>query len=120
MSPGTAIVIIGAGGHAKVVADIARRTGLAVTGFLDTVNPGRQGTPFHGVTVLGGLDQLDLLAARGVRQAVIAVGDCGARLQLAEYAVAAGFMLPVLIHPSAVLAPDVVVACVRDALRLSA
>ena len=109
MSPGTAIVIIGAGGHAKVVADIARRMGLAVAGFLDTVNPDRQGAPFQGVTVLGGLEQLDLLASKGVRQAVVAVGDCEARLSLAEYAVGAGFMLPVLIHPNAVLAPDVMV-----------
>jgi acetyltransferase EpsM len=109
MSPGTAIVIIGAGGHAKVVADIARRAGLAVAGFLDTVNPDRQGAPFQGVTVLGGLEQLDLLASKGVRQAVVAVGDCTARLHLAEYALGAGFMLPVLIHPSAVLAPDALV-----------
>jgi UDP-N-acetylbacillosamine N-acetyltransferase len=109
MSPGSSIVIIGAGGHAKVAADIAQLIGLAVAGFLDTVNPERQGSPFHGLTVLGGLEQLDLLAQRGVRQAIVAVGDCDVRLRLAEHAVGAGFTLPMLVHPSAVLAADVVV-----------
>src|ERR1022692_2641704 len=104
----SSIVIIGAGGHAKVVCDIARLTGrLSIAGFLDTVNAERHGSSFCGEAILGGLEQLGPLAHRGVLQAFVAVGECEARLRLAEHAIGAGFTLPVLMHPSAVCAGDV-------------
>jgi UDP-N-acetylbacillosamine N-acetyltransferase len=101
------LVIIGAGGHAKVVFDIARlAAAFEVAGFIDSVDPSRRGSAFCGATVLGGLEQLESLAWSGVRHAVVAVGDCGARLQLAEEAVRRGYVFPTLIHPSAVRAAD--------------
>jgi sugar O-acyltransferase (sialic acid O-acetyltransferase NeuD family) len=103
------LVIVGAGGHARVVADIARLTGHTVVGFLDDVRPERRGESFSGATVLGGLDQLRDIAASGVRQTCVAVGDCEARLRLGERASAAGFAAVVLRHPASVCAADVVV-----------
>jgi acetyltransferase EpsM len=103
------LVVIGAGGHARVVTDIARLRGYAIVGFLDDLNPQRHGAERFGATILGGLDHLGALGQSGVRCAFVAVGDCHARLRLAAHAADAGFELPMLAHPSAVLAADTAV-----------
>jgi UDP-N-acetylbacillosamine N-acetyltransferase len=106
-SPATPdLVIVGAGGHARVVAEIARLTGHVVAGFLDDVDPGRQHAAFFGSVVLGGLEQLPALVDAGVHQAVIAIGDCGARLRLASLVAEAGMQLPVMFHPQSVHSSD--------------
>ena len=100
------IVIVGAGGHAMVVADLAELSGYSIVGFIDDVNVERRGQPFCRATVLGGAEQLAILARSGVHSAVIAIGDCTARLQLAERTRAVGLNLPVLCHPMASVARD--------------
>jgi hypothetical protein len=99
-------VIVGAGGHARVAADAARLSGLRIEGFVDDVTPARRGERFCGASVLGGLDRLDELRARGVEVAFVAVGDNGARLRLAGEIRARGWRLVRLIHPSATTAPS--------------
>jgi acetyltransferase EpsM len=102
------IVIVGAGGHARVVSDLIRRAGqYRIAGYLDGMNPGRRGASFADGTILGGLEQLERLAADGVAWAFVAVGDCDARLELGARLAAAGFRLPALVHPSAVRGGDV-------------
>ncbi len=103
------VVIHGASGHARVVADILRVRGEhAIAGFLDDVSPERWGTPFAGGTVLGGAEKkLPELRAAGVRLLIVALGDCAARLRLAAQARALGFELATAVHPSAVVAADV-------------
>jgi UDP-N-acetylbacillosamine N-acetyltransferase len=101
-----AIVIVGAGGHAMVVADLAELSGYSIVGFIDDVNVDRRGVPFCRATVLGGAEQLPIVAAGGVRSAVVAVGDCAARLALAERARALGLDLTALCHPTAAVARD--------------
>jgi acetyltransferase EpsM len=104
----TPLVIIGAGGHARVVSDIARLTRkYSIAGFLDDANAASRGTEFCGATILGGLEQLEKLLGAGVRHACVAVGHGEGRLHLARRATEAGFELPVLMHPSAVCAIDV-------------
>jgi sugar O-acyltransferase (sialic acid O-acetyltransferase NeuD family) len=103
----TPVVVVGAGGHARVVADILQLIGHTIAGFLDEVNTERWGTSFEGARVLGGLDQLAVLLNSGVRHAFIAVGECQARLRLAHAAREAGFELPVLQHPKSVVASGV-------------
>jgi len=99
------LVLYGAGGHARVVADIVRLSGqYAVFGLLDDVNRDRHGLLFEHASILGGLDQLDALRAQGLRDLFIAIGDCGERLRLAEAASRAGFAFPTLVHPQAVVA----------------
>ncbi len=106
----TKLLIVGAGGHARVVADIVRLTGaFEVAGFLDDRDPNRAGETFCGSTVIGGLTRLADLAREGVRNAAVAIGDCDARLTLSERLVEAGFDLPLLIHPSAIVAADAAV-----------
>ena len=103
------VVVVGAGGHARVVADILRLTNYTVSGFLDEINTDRWGHEFDGSRILGGLDQLATLRASGVSRAFIAVGDCRARLRLAEVAERAGFELPTLHHPKSVVASSVTI-----------
>ncbi len=52
------IVVWGAGGHAKVAADILRLNGFEIAGFLDQVDPQRLGESFCGARVLGGPEVL--------------------------------------------------------------
>ena len=103
--PGNRILIWGAGGHAQVVADIIHRLGgPEIVGFLDDINAERHGTSFCGNRILGGAEQLGPLFEDGVRQIVIAVGDCVARLRSASRATEGGFQLATLCHPKAVIA----------------
>lgn len=101
------LVIWGAAGHARVVADIVRQQGqFRIVGFIDSTDSGRQGGAFAGSTVLGGRECLPGLLEQGVRHCLIAIGDCAARVRLAAEAQALGFSLPVAVHSQAVLADD--------------
>jgi acetyltransferase EpsM len=102
------LVIWGASGHARVVADIVRLSGyFHIVGFLDSIDPGRKETEFCGATVLGGQEQLELLRRKNVRHAILGIGDCRARLRLAGIVNQAGFELTTVIHPNATVAQDV-------------
>jgi sugar O-acyltransferase (sialic acid O-acetyltransferase NeuD family) len=102
---GSAIVIFGAGGHAKMILDLlAELRCFQVVGLLD---PGvKNGQRFHGHRVLGpdSEDELARLRSQGVRLAVNAVGGLTNRpLRPAIYdrIRTAGFGLPTLVHPKA-------------------
>ncbi len=104
------LVIWGAGGHALVVADIVRcQGGYTIAGFLDDANADRRGQAFSGSTILGGREQLSGLRAAGVTHAIIAIGDCAARLARADEIAAHGIALATAIHPRATIAADVII-----------
>src|SRR4051812_46607473 len=104
------VVVWGAGGHALVVADILNCQGVyEVAGFLDDVNPGRAGQLFCETAILGGRDEFPRLRDRGVTHAIVAMGDCAARLRLADVLTAAGFELATAIHPNATIARGVLI-----------
>lgn len=95
------IVIWGASGHALVVADILRLSGMyEIVGLLDDADPRRD-------FVIGGREQLDRLRNDGVEWLIIGVGDCAARMKLAAVAVEKGFSLATAIHPRAIVAAGV-------------
>ncbi len=103
----TPILIWGAAGHAKVVAEAVRLSGRwVVAGFLDDIDPGRAGEPFAGATVLGGRDALPALHAQGVRAVALAFGHNAARMRLMDELLSQGFEFPSIVHPSAVIAGD--------------
>jgi UDP-N-acetylbacillosamine N-acetyltransferase len=102
-----ALVIWGAAGHARVVADIVRLVDTyEIVGFLDD-GPGQAGNPFCGLPVLGGQEALDALSERGVTNIILGFGDCDARLRLSDMVRRKGFTLATAVHPSAVIAADV-------------
>lgn len=103
-TPLPSLVIWGAGGHAKVVADIVRAGGRwRVHGFLDDLRPERDGQPLYGARLYAGPHHLEEFLAAGIRHLIVAVGDCAARLRLAEIAEHHGFTLATAVHPSAVI-----------------
>ncbi len=96
------VTIIGAGGHGKVVADVARSAGFEVVGFTDDA-PGRAGGSFQGLPVLGLEDWLHSAARAGLR-AALGIGDNNARGRAFERLRAAGVSMPVLVHERASVA----------------
>ncbi|HOW70257.1 MAG TPA: acetyltransferase [Phycisphaerae bacterium] len=111
LTPGTPkpldCVIVGAGGHGRVVLDIllsARQ--YRVIGFLDS-NPALHGRHMDGFPVLGDLSSLADLRAQGLGGAIVAIGDNGARRSFAERIEQAGVELINAVHPTAHLARNV-------------
>ncbi len=108
------IIILGAGGHGRVVLDIIRQSGkFTPIGFLDN-NAALHGRRVDGLPVLGGMDKLSQLSslvepANGRCSVVIAIGDNGVRRMIAETVEAAGLELPPIIHPSAQIATNVTI-----------
>ncbi len=94
------LLIIGAGGHAKVVLAAARTAGWRVIGLLDD-NPRQQGRNVLGVPVRGGIDMADELAADA---AVLAIGDNRVRKRLAEQL---HLSWATVVHPTAWIDPSV-------------
>jgi len=99
------LVIWGASGHARVVADIVRLDGkYAIAGFVDDVACERAGEIFEGSPILGGRDQLERSRGAGVTHLIVAFGDCESRVSAGHFAVEHGFLLATAVHPSAVIA----------------
>lgn len=100
-------VIMGAGGHGRVVLDILLSgRQYQVVGFLDS-NAALHGRRMDGLPILGDLRVLPELRAQGVNLAVVAIGDNGIRRGMAEQIERAGLDLINAIHPSANLARNV-------------
>lgn len=93
------LLVIGAGGHAKVVIDVARAAGWSPEACLD---PGG-GESCLGVPVLGDDDMAADLFAEGLRFAVIAIGGNALRLRLFKALQRIGYGLPAIVHPTAVI-----------------
>ena len=119
------ILIIGAGGHGKVVADILRAAGSPAAGFIDA-DPARAGQSVGGLRVLGPVNRLEHLARdHGADRAVIAIGDNRARVELAAEVQRAGLALASAIHPAANVASNArlasgVVICMGAAIGAEA
>ena len=99
------ILIVGSGGHARVVADGLLAAGSRPLGYLSRdAEPGTEGP--LGLPVLGG----DKDAAGIDHDAVIlAIGDNRARKNVADAYRDTGETFATMVHPSAVIAPDAVI-----------
>ncbi|CAN5654933.1 acetyltransferase [soil metagenome] len=99
------VVIIGAGGHGKVVLDILRAASsskIRAVGFLDA-DPALLGTAVNGLPVLGPIHHISKLRQQKVSGAIVAIGDNRARFTYARYLLDEGLELISAIHPSAVV-----------------
>jgi UDP-perosamine 4-acetyltransferase len=100
------ILIIGAGGHGKVVLDILRAEGKhRPVGFLDA-DPARSGANIHGIDVLGQINQLQKLKSKA-RAAIVAIGDNRTRVSYAQIIRQHGLELVSAVHPRASVAGTV-------------
>lgn len=91
------VVIIGASGHGKVVADIIKKSGDEVFGFLDD-NPKLDDT-FLGFPILGNVDSYKKY--KQIAYFIIAIGDAHVRSDISKKIQDANIYTA--IHPTAVI-----------------
>ncbi|MGH8177792.1 MAG: acetyltransferase [Steroidobacter sp.] len=94
----TTLLIVGAGGHGRVVADAALTMSLwrSVCFVDDAAAP----LSVLGFPVVGRSADLERLAS-SYKAVVIGIGEASARLKLLERCAALGYELPVVVHASA-------------------
>lgn len=95
------LIIIGAGGHGRVCAEIAGRCGYAVTGFCDPAFA--LGEWIDGVPVIAEDDERLLAEWTENAQLFVALGDNARRAEIGEQALQHGIALATLIDPSAIV-----------------
>jgi UDP-perosamine 4-acetyltransferase len=99
-------VLIGAGGHARVVLDALRRAGThEIVGALDS-DPSLAGTAMDGLPILGGDGMIAALRDCGVTEAIIGVGGIGplhVRRKLFDRFRAMGLRIATVVHPCAIV-----------------
>lgn len=103
-------LIIGAGGHGKVVLDILRSRGACrPVGFVDA-DPKLAGTKVGGLPVFGGIHLLGKLRNQHrLSAAIIAIGDNRARAGYVRTVEEHGLELINAIHPAACVSPCAVI-----------
>ena len=96
------VVIIGGGGHAKVVIESLRAGGETVAAIVDADPTPRA---VLGVPVIGDDLALADLRGQGLSKLFVAIGDNRLREKLGRKARELGFTLVNAIHPSAMISP---------------
>ena len=101
------VVVIGGGGHAKVLISVIKKIGLEIAGYTDSQDRGT----ILGVPYLGDDGVLpDLIRAEGHCQAAVGLGKIDAsseRMRLRGEVDALGLALPVIISPQAMVNEEV-------------
>lgn len=97
------VVVLGAGGHAKVVIELIRAEGVyEVAALLDADTSPRQ---VLGVPVVGDDSAMERLRGEGIAHAFIALGSNGLRARVAAAARKLGYTLINAVSPSAIISP---------------
>lgn len=104
----TKVVIYGGGGLSKMIIESVRVLGVYhIVGIID--DNMKKGEDVIGSPVLGGAEVLADLYQQGIRTAVNSVGGIGdykIRLKVFQTLADAGFICPVIIHPTAHVDPS--------------
>ena len=100
------VIVIGAGGHARVAIEVLRANGHEIIGCLS-----REGTPgaVLDVSVLGPDSELEQRIVAGQRDVFVGIGDNIARLALARRVMVAGGVLVTAVSGRAVVSTSAVV-----------
>ncbi len=108
MSDRISCLILGAGGHARVVIDCLRyNPKVKITGILDA-KPSLTGQKLDGISVLGNDEMMEKLLNEGVSHFVVGLGSIGdnqPRRRLFDLAVRVGLIPLMVRHPSAMISP---------------
>ncbi|HUJ19462.1 MAG TPA: acetyltransferase [Nitrospirota bacterium] len=105
------VIILGAGGHAKVLIDTLLRMGVQLSGITDP-DHAKHGSSVLGVRVLGGDEVLLSNGPEMVRLAngVGSIGESAGRRRLFERFKARGYGFMNVVHPSAVIGAEVLLS----------
>ena len=102
----TRLLVVGAGGHGRSVAEAAELSGqFEVVGFLDDALPA--GKSVLNVAVLGPMVSMGHHKA-AADQTIVAIGNNAVREKLMQQLVSAGFVHATVIHPRAIVSPSAV------------
>ena len=96
-------LVIGGGGHAKVVIEAIRAMNGEVVGVIDA-SPGVR--EVLGVPVVGDDDALPSLRAKGLTCVALGLGANALRERIGRRVKELGFLLPPILHPSALVSPS--------------
>lgn len=100
MAPPKRLLLVGAGGHGRVVADLAEECGWADLAFVDDAWPGRSENA--NWPIVGSVADLHELR-RTYEFAIVSIGENRSRLELHRRLADLEFEIPVLVHPRAVI-----------------
>jgi len=104
----SSLLIFGAGGHGKVVADTAKSSGYwSNIAFADDLYPEIDNV--IGIPVVADFSQGKLMF-KDYPNAIVAIGDNVRRFELVNELKSLGFKLATVIHPSAIIAESVEIA----------
>jgi UDP-perosamine 4-acetyltransferase len=99
------LLLVGAGGHAKVVIELVRAAGThEVVGLIDR---DLEGSPILGVPILGTDVDLPRFRHEGINHAFVGIGNNQRRLQMGRYLQQIGFEIINAISPAAVISVSV-------------
>lgn len=84
------LLILGAGGHGKVVAEVAQAVGYDDIAFLDD----------NSDEAIGKISDMDKLFGK-YTEAFVGIGNNNVRHELLQKIIACGYTVPALIHPTA-------------------
>lgn len=101
-------VILGGGGHARVLIESLRLGQAAQPVAILDAAPERAGQDLDGVEIVGGDEMLPILKGRGVTYFAVglgSVGNCAPRRRLFEFAMAQGLQPVTVVHPAAIVSP---------------
>jgi UDP-perosamine 4-acetyltransferase len=104
----TSVIVIGAGGHAKVCIEILVAAGYSVANCIGA--PDSENACLH-VPVLKGKDDvlLESLYQKGFTHVFVAIGDNKLRKKLAKLAIQKGYSILNAISPNAVISPSAII-----------
>jgi sugar O-acyltransferase (sialic acid O-acetyltransferase NeuD family) len=100
----TPVLVYGAGGHGKVVAESLRACGVEIEGFVDD-DPEKYGDEF-GLKVSGDGDWLVKQAACRSVSVVLGIGNNEPRRAIGERCAKNNVRILTVVHPSAIIAPS--------------
>lgn len=101
------LLIIGAGGHGRSVAEAVLTAGIfELAGFVDDAAPGL--AQVWGYPVLGTAGDVSAYRSHA-DAAIVAVGNNAVREALCHKVLAAGFELATVLHPRAIVSPRAVI-----------
>jgi UDP-perosamine 4-acetyltransferase len=101
------LIIIGAGGHTRVVIDIAELLGYEIKGIID-INYQNQNEKILTYPVIGNINILGKYDPREVN-IFISIGDSKVRYNYYNKVKEIGFNIPTLIHPTAIISKHVII-----------
>lgn len=98
------LIIVGAGGHGKVVLDCAIAANIKVAGFLDSKQAA--GTKINDAEILGNNDKLNDADFISAHSFIVALGSQQARADISKQILQADGELATVIHPSCIISPS--------------